>query len=148
VSGVSDGIRVRDTLEPARVGELLELYRSAWWAARRSAADVQRMLAETDLVLALVDGERLVAFARVLTDFTYRAVVFDVIVAPDDRGRGLGARLMDALVEHPRLSAVESVELVCQPGLVPFYERWGFTAGVGTSTLMRRSANPAYYGDA
>jgi hypothetical protein len=29
-----------------------------------------------------------VAFARVLTDFIYRAVVFDVIVASDLRGRG------------------------------------------------------------
>jgi GNAT superfamily N-acetyltransferase len=149
VRAVSDAIQVRDAIEPARLAQLLELYRATWWADQRSAQDVERMLAGSDLVIALVDGasDRLVGFARVLTDFTYRAVVFDVIVAADDRGRGLGARLMDALVLHPRLAGVESIELVCQPGLIGFYERWGFTAGVGTSTLMRRSANPAYYGD-
>jgi GNAT superfamily N-acetyltransferase len=149
VLAVSDAIEVHDAIEPARMGQLLELYRTTWWAAHRGAADVERMLAGSDLVLALVDGasDRLVAFARVLTDFTYRAIVFDVIVAADDRGRGLGARLMDALVGHPRLARVESIELVCQPGLIAFYERWGFTARVGTSTLMRRSENPASYGD-
>jgi hypothetical protein len=51
---------------------------------------------------------------------------------------------VDALVEHPCLAGVESIELVCQPGQISFYERWGFTARVGTSTLMRRSAKPAY----
>ena len=55
--------------------------------------------------------------------------------------------LMDAIVEHPRLDGIESLELVCQLDLVAFYERWGFTAAVGTSTLMRRSANPEYCGE-
>ena len=66
---------------------------------------VERMLAGSDLVIALVDGagDRLVAFARVLTDFIYRAVVFDVIVASDHRGRGFGARLMDLLVARGQI---------------------------------------------
>jgi GNAT superfamily N-acetyltransferase len=99
-------VRVHDAIAPTRLHVLLELYRTTWWAAHRSAVDVERMLAESDLVVALVDGDsdRLVAFARVLTDFTYRAIVFDVIVATDTRGRGLGAWLMNALVEHPRLA--------------------------------------------
>ncbi len=45
--------------------------------------------------------------------------------------------LIDAIVKHPRLADVRSVELVCQPDMVPFY-RWGFTDEVGGSRLMRR----------
>jgi hypothetical protein len=45
------------------------------------------------------------------------------------------------------LAGVECIELVCQPGLISFCERWGFTARVGMSTPMRRSAKPACYGD-
>src|SRR6188472_2347143 len=113
---VSDAIEVHDVIEPARLGQLLEFYRATWWAAHRTQSDVKRMLAGSDLVIPLVDGatDRLVAFARVLTDFIYRAVVFDVIVASDHRGRGLRARLMDSLVAHPRLAGIESIELVCQ----------------------------------
>lgn len=83
VLAVSDAIEVHDVIEPARLGQLLEFYRATWWAAHRTQSDVERMLAGSDLVIALVDEatDRLVAFARVLTDFVYRAAVFDVIVA-------------------------------------------------------------------
>jgi ribosomal protein S18 acetylase RimI-like enzyme len=99
------------------------------------------MLAGTDLVLALIDraANRLVGFARVLTDWRYRAYIYDVIVAPEWRDRGLGRRLVDALMAHPRLAAVETMELSCQPEMIPFYGRWGFRDDLGGSLLMRRS---------
>ena len=37
------------------------------------------------------------------------------------------------------MTAVESVELVCQPELVELYRRSGFTDDVGRSLLMRRT---------
>ncbi|MFI5693207.1 hypothetical protein ACIA58_15275 [Kribbella sp. NPDC051586] len=39
------------------------------------------------------------------------------------------------------LAAVRSLELVCQPELIPFYRRWAFSDQVGASTLMRRSTD-------
>jgi hypothetical protein len=50
--------------------------------------------------------------------------------------------LLDAVVGHPHLAEVRSIELVCQPGLVPFYRRWGFTDRAGQSGLMRRTEDP------
>jgi GNAT superfamily N-acetyltransferase len=118
----------------------VELYRAAWWADQRDAAGVEQMLAGTDLVVALIDpaADRLVGFARALTDWRYRAYVYDVIVAPDWQGRGLGPVLMDALLADPRLAAVETIELSCQPEMVAFYRRWGFSDELGGSLLMRR----------
>jgi predicted GNAT family N-acyltransferase len=107
------------------------------------------MLAASDLVLAVVHrpSGRLVGFARVLTDEVYLAVVLDVIVDSGQWGSGLGALLMDAVVGHPRLAGVASVELVCQPELMPFYRRWGFTEQVGRSRLMRRTTDPLLLGN-
>jgi hypothetical protein len=101
-------IELENGIGPARVGQLVDLYASTWRAAGRTRADLERMLAGCDLLLALVDrsADRLVGFARVLTD--------------------------DA---HP--AAVESLELVCRPGLVPLHRRWGFTDDVGAARLMR-----------
>lgn len=136
-------VEVRETVGPDQLPHLMELFASAWWTAGRSVEDVTRMLSASDLVFALVDqSQRLVGFARVLTDSVYLAVVLDVIVAPDARREGLGAMLLDAIVGHPRLAAVRSLELVCQPELMPFYRRWGFTEQVGRSRLMRRTADP------
>jgi GNAT superfamily N-acetyltransferase len=97
--------------------------------------------ATTDVVLAVIESrsDRLVGFARALTDDVYFAMVLDVLVAADFQKRGLGGVLLDAVVAHPRLAVVQSLELVCQPDLIPLYRRWGFDNEVGSSSLMRRA---------
>lgn len=123
---------------------MLGLFKSAWWASGRDLAGVTTMLSRSDLVFAAhTNGFGLAGFARVLTDEVYLALILDVIVAPEQRGTGVGAALMDAIVGHPVVSSVRSVELVCQPDLLPFYARWGFTDQVGLSRLMRRTTDPA-----
>ena len=141
-------IEVRYELEPERVAQLCDLYAGEWWTADRTPADVGRMLAASAVVVALVHraDDRLVGFARVLTDDTYVALVLDVIVAADRRREGLGAMIMEAVFSHPRLAGVASVELTCQQGLAPFYRRFGFTDRVGGSRLMRRTADPRLTG--
>lgn len=136
-------IELQDRVEPARLPQLMELFAQAWWARDRAVADVAAMLERSDLVFALIDWatDRLVGFSRVLTDGVFLAMVLDVVVAEDARRQGLGASLMEAVLQHPQLAGVRSVELVCQPELVPFYRRHGFTDQVGHSRLMRRSAD-------
>ena len=137
-------LALRHSLTDHQVEQLVELYQNEWWSRGRDAASVQQMLSSTDVVFVLVEpsADRLAAFARVLTDRVYFAIVLDVIVAPRLRGRQLGRRLIDAICAHPHVGRVQSLELVCQPALVPFYRKLGFTDQVGASTLMRRTAAP------
>ena len=116
---------VRD-LTPADAEALTALYRDYEWWADRTTEDVRRALAGTAVAVGIeADGE-LVAAARVLTDRTYYAKVYDVIVAADRRGEGHGGRLMEAVWEHPDLRAVDGLALNCRAGLVRFYESVGF----------------------
>jgi len=133
---------VRTTLDEDHVAQLLQLFAREWWTTRRGPDDVRRMLAGTSLVVAVVDDDdRLVGFGRAITDDTYLAVLLDVIVAPEYRHRGVGRSLVEALLAHPKVANVNSVELVCQPDVISFYERWGFSTEVGASRLMRRSTD-------
>lgn len=132
-------VEIVDRIAADRLPQLMELYAAAWWAQARRPDDVANMLAASDLVVGVILDDRLVGFARVLTDFEYFAMILDVVVAPDRRGEGLGRVLMDAVVRHERLARVRSLELVCQPELIPFYAAWGFTDRVGRSLLMRRT---------
>jgi len=118
--------------------QLHRLYLNEWWTHRRSVDDVRRMLDGSDVVIGVVDEGRLAGFARVITDFVYKALVLDVIVDSEYRGSALGARLMDEVVGHPRLRDVLHFELYCRPELVRFYERWGFTKDLGELQFMRR----------
>jgi N-acetylglutamate synthase-like GNAT family acetyltransferase len=124
-----------------RVPELTALMRTAWWMADRTTGDVSRLLENSDLAVTVLHRGDLVGFARVLTDRTYVALLLDVIVDERRRGSGVGAKLLDSVVNHPDLASVRSLELVCQPDLISFYRRWGFTDQVGTSQLMRRTAD-------
>src|SRR5437870_1824724 len=113
-------------LNEGQVDDLLDLYRDEWWTQGRDARDVRRMLEASDLLVAFCDGtsKRLIAFARVLTDYVYKALILDVIVAPSHRGTGLGKALVDAVVHHPVLRTVRHFELYCRPDMIPFYRRW------------------------
>ena len=136
--------RLVERLEDKHAEELVALYQSEWWSKGRALDDVRKMLARSDLVFGLVEAEsnRLVGFARVITDRVYRGTVYDVIVAGDRRGTDLGKLLMDAITAHPDLASIESLELHCLPELEPFYAKWGFAPNTtGTSTLRRRRAS-------
>jgi ribosomal protein S18 acetylase RimI-like enzyme len=111
-------------------GDLMELYRHEWWTNQRCDADVARMLQHSDLVVGVCTdpGGQLVGFTRVLTDRVFKALIFDVIVAPAHRHSGLGRRLIDHVLNHSTLAGVRHIELYCRPELIRFYEQWGFIA--------------------
>ncbi|MET9318177.1 GNAT family N-acetyltransferase [Kribbella sp. NPDC003505] len=135
-------IRIEDRVDGFSLGDLMSLFSSAWWTANRTVEETEQILQESDIVVALVESstDRIIGFGRVLTDYVHVALVLDVVVAPEYRGSGCGAALMDAIVEHPELADVRSIELICQPDLIAFYSRWGFTNQAGGSLLMRRTA--------
>ena len=122
------------------IEQLFDLYQREWWSSQRRPSDVRAMLSASDLVFGFLERDtgQLAAFSRVLTDFVYKALVFDVIVAEPHRGTGLGRQLLETIVNHPRLRLVQHVELYCRPNLVGFYRKFGFTEELGDLTLMRR----------
>ena len=114
-------------LTESQVANLHTLYQSEWWTKERSFNDVRIMVENSSLIVGFVDeDEKLVAFCRALTDFVFRATIYDVIVAEQLRGQRLGLRLMDAVSQHPQLQRVSTLWLCCNPDKVAFYEKWGF----------------------
>ena len=105
---------------------LTDLYRDYGWWSDRDVDDVRKALAETEVAVGIEEDSRLIAAARVLTDYTYYANVFDVIVATDHRGEGIGEELMEAVISHSALQDVVGLSLLCRRGLVPYYESVGF----------------------
>jgi len=130
-------------LNDAQIEQLCALYQSEFWSRGRKLADVRRAVERSNVVCAFCDPDgRLVAFARVLTDFVYKAMIFDVVVAREYREIGLGRRLLDAILCHPALLFVEHIELYCLPDLIPFYKKQGFTADLKQLQFMRKTQKP------
>jgi GNAT superfamily N-acetyltransferase len=103
---------------------LADLFRAVGWY--RKAADVPRlarMLEGTTQMVSAWDGERMVGFARALSDQAYNGYISSVAVHPRWQGKGLGERLITALLEQN--DEIKFV-LTAVPGIHGFYEGLGF----------------------
>jgi hypothetical protein len=125
-------------LTDSHIQQLHQLYQGEWWTKGRSLEQTRRCVAGSQVCVGLVDSnECLVAFARVVTDFTFKALIFDVIVESTARGQGLGQRVLALIKSHEKLRDVCHFELYCLPALYEFYRKYGFSEDVGEIHLMR-----------
>ena len=113
------------------------LNKHAFWAQGRNQADLRRMLAGSSVVVSLWRGKRLVGFGRAHADGLYRAVLWDIVVAGDLQGRGLGRLVVEALLEAPELQNVERIYLMTTRSS-GFYEQLGFSSAEPQQLLIRR----------
>ena len=106
----------------------------SYWARGITRAQVEKSL-EASLCFGLFDGGAQVGFARAVTDRTTFAYLCDVYVLETHRGRGLGKRLIEAVVSHPDLADLRRFVLWTRDahGL---YERFGFARLENQAGLM------------
>ncbi len=129
-------IRYSDDVFP-QPDQLIQLFQQAPWAKDRKITDTEEMLRHTDLAICAWERERLVGFGRVLTDFVYRATIWDVIVDQSYQGQGIGSEIVRRILHHPRLQRVELFWLCTRrPG---FYERLGFSTKEQTGMVWARN---------
>jgi len=126
-------------LSDKNIEELHELYQKEWWTKGRSLQETRDCVNGSQLSIGILSSEStLVGYARVITDFTFKALIFDIIVSENQRGNGLGDKLIELIKSHKDLTSVKSFELYCLPEMFSFYEKHGFSAEVGGIKLMRQ----------
>jgi N-acetylglutamate synthase-like GNAT family acetyltransferase len=121
--------------------QLLELQHSASWSKHRSLDQLKRAINNSQLLITAWEKNRLIACARVLTDYVYRAIVFDVIVHSDYQGKGLGRQLMNQVICHDSLREVEYFFLYTADKQ-GFYHRLGWEEYTGRSFCLVNRSSP------
>lgn len=61
---------------------------------------------EHSLTFAVMEDDKQVGFARVISDYATVAYLGDVFILPGHRGKGLSKLLMQAIMEHPNLQGL------------------------------------------
>ncbi len=129
-------IQFCDSKSRIDLDQLQELFQlGAFWAKDRSIEDFSIAIANSEPVISVWDGERLIGFARATSDGIYRATIWDVVVHPDYRGAGLGRKLVETVLSHPRMNRVERVYLMTTHQQ-SFYERIGFECNSSTTMVL------------
>ncbi|MDB9371929.1 GNAT family N-acetyltransferase [Nodularia sphaerocarpa] len=120
-----------------KLQELFDL--AAFWAKGRSIEELSIAIANSNPVISIWDAERLIGFARATSDGIYRATIWDVVIHPDYRGTGLGRKLVETVLSHPRLRGVERVYLMTTHQQ-EFYEKIGFQSNVSTTMVLNNQS--------
>lgn len=129
-----------DRKDQINLQELQDLFNiSAFWAKERRIEDLKIAIDNSEPVISLWDETKLIGFARATSDCIYRATIWDVIIHPDYRGSGLGSKLVETVLSHPRINPVERVYLMTTHQQ-QFYEKIGFQRNSTTTMVLYNQA--------
>jgi N-acetylglutamate synthase-like GNAT family acetyltransferase len=129
-------VQFQDQHAKVNLLKLQELFRlAAFWAQDRTLEDLATAVAHSSPVITAWDHEHLIGFARATSDGVYRATLWDVVIHPDYQGAGLGRKLVQTVLSHPKMCRVERVYLMTS-NQQKFYERIGFEANDTTTMVL------------
>ncbi len=118
------------------LAQLQKLFnQGAFWARDRSLAELQIAIDNSEPVVTVWDRDLIIGFARATSDCVYRAAIWDVVIHPDYRGLGLGGKLVETILAHPRIANVERVYLTTT-NQQSFYEHIGFERNNSTTMVL------------
>ncbi len=107
----------------------------AFWATERKIEDLNIAIENSEPVISVWDSQKLIGFARATSDGIYRATIWDVVIDPEYRGAGLGRKLVQTVLSHPRMNRVERVYLTTTHQQ-SFYERIGFEVNSSSTMVL------------
>lgn len=130
-------IQFCDAPEKIDLQQLQALFQAAaFWARERAIDDLALAIENSAPVISVWDRQRLIGFARATSDGVYRATIWDVVVHPEYRGAGIGQKLVETVLSHPRVSRVERVYLMTTYQQ-HFYQRIGFQENQSTTMVLQ-----------
>jgi N-acetylglutamate synthase-like GNAT family acetyltransferase len=116
--------------------QLEELLRiGTFWAQNRRREDLEIAIDNSNPIITVWDNQNLIGFTRATSDCIYRAAIWDVVIHPNYRGCGLGRKLVETVLTHPRINRVERVYLMTTHQQ-KFYERIGFQTNSNTTMVL------------
>ena len=102
--------RILDGRENMDLQDIIRLLKSTYWADRRSEEQIGRSVLNSSCYgVYLEEEEKLVGFARVISDYATTYYLCDVVIDQDYRSRGLGTALVSYIESLPLYRGLRGV---------------------------------------
>lgn len=116
-------IRLKYKLEPMDLPLLKNIYQSVGWMKHDEAIIKKVFDASTHKVFVMED-EKIIGFARALSDGVFNATIYDVVVHKDFQNKGVARIALTDLLKQ--LDPVSCIQLIATTGNDTFYKKFGF----------------------
>jgi len=120
-----DGLVLTTEAKEEALPALLALLKNnAYWQSHLTLERLRLLVSSSQCVLAFKEGE-LLGFARVVSDKTTFASLWDVVVAVDQRGQGIGKAMMVEIFSNPTYATLKHWFLFTDTA-AGLYSQFGF----------------------
>jgi GNAT superfamily N-acetyltransferase len=132
-------------------GQIKALYEIGGWLRKGVEPDperIKRIISGSYVFIIAVDrltGET-IGMGRAISDGTSDAYIQDLVVKPSHRGRGIGAAIVDTVVQHCLENGITWIGLVAEPGTAEFYQTIGFSRMEGYIPMLHGRLNDVLVG--
>ena len=111
------------------------LNENTFWAKGRSKQQICKMLSHSTVVVSLWHHNQLIGFGRATSDLVFRAVLWDVVIASEHQGLGMGKLIIEAILKNKKIKSVEKIYLMTTNSS-EFYKQLGFKINDKQSLLI------------
>lgn len=117
--------RIVEDPDEMRIGDIARLMKMTYWANRRSLETIEKTVRHSSCYGVYTEGtEKMIGFARVISDHATTYYLCDVIIDPEFRHQGLGTALVAHIVSSPEFSGLRGFLITRDAH--PLYRRFGF----------------------
>jgi len=122
-----------------QIRQIEDLYRAQkWWQANDDECPqlVPRLISGSHCFVAAFEGEEIVGMGRVISDGVSDAYIQDVAVRRDRRHRGIGRKILQALLQQLHDDGIRWIGLIAEPGSYNLYRQAGFREMLGALPML------------
>jgi len=126
--------RIVEGADRISVSEVERLLKLTYWANRRSSEAIEKSMRNSACFgIRSDDEQKLIGFARVISDYATTWYLCDVIVDPAYQHQGLGKKLVSHIASSPEFSGLRGLLLTRDAhGL---YAQFGFESADGRAMV-------------
>ncbi|MCP3874380.1 MAG: GNAT family N-acetyltransferase [Desulfobacteraceae bacterium] len=109
--------------------DLIQLYKEAgWWeSSYDNPSDfLDNVVKDSAVFAGAFSGKKIIGMGRALSDMVSDAYIQDVAVLKAYRGKGIGKKIIQLLLEKLKENNVDWIGVIAQPGTTSFYRELGF----------------------
>jgi GNAT superfamily N-acetyltransferase len=122
--------------------DIVNLYRAGgWWKEEYNQRELPRLIRGSFLFVVAVDVKtgHAVGMGRVISDGVSDGYIQDLVVLPEYRKTGIGARIISTLVKKCVERGISWIGIIAEPDTEKFYLPFGFHPMEGHVPLKFRS---------